>query len=78
MTSTIVDVIGSVTEGQADQAIEAAASFVRMLRERRSQNNANANANLPSDPKTPAAEKESEPERRMPLRDALRRALKRD
>ena len=78
VTSTIVDVIGSVTEGQADQAIEAAASFVRMLRERRSQNNANANANLPSDPKTPAAEKESEPERRMPLRDALRRALKRD
>ena len=78
VTSSIVDVIGSVTEGQADQAIEAAASFVRMLRERRSQNNANANANLPSDPKTPAAEKESEPVRRTPLRDALRRALKRD
>ena len=78
VTSSIVDVIGSVTEGQADQAIEAAASFVRMLRERRSQNNANANANLPSDPKTPAAEKESEPVRRGPLRDALRRALKRD
>jgi hypothetical protein len=76
MTSTIVDVIGSVTEGQADQAIEAAASFVRMLRERRSQNNADANP--PSDPRTPADEKESEPERRMPLRDALRRALKRD
>jgi hypothetical protein len=78
VTSSIVDVIGGVTEGQADQAIEAAASFVRMLRERRSQNNANANANLPSDPKTPAAEKESEPVRRGPLRDALRRALKRD
>ncbi len=78
VTSSIVDVIGSVTEGQADQAIEAAVSFVRMLRERRSQNNANANANLPSDPKTPAAEKESEPVRRGPLRDALRRALKRD
>jgi hypothetical protein len=43
VTSSIVDVIGSVTEGQADQAIEAAASFVRMLRERRSQNSANAN-----------------------------------
>lgn len=78
VTSSIVDVIGSVTEGQADQAIEAAASFVRMLRERRSQNNANANANLPSDPKTPAAENEAEPVRRTPLRDALRRALKRD
>lgn len=76
ITSTIVDVIGRVTEGQADQAIEAAASFVRMFRERRSQNNADANP--PSDPTTPAAEKESEPERRGPLRDALRRALKRD
>jgi hypothetical protein len=74
MTSTIVDVIGSVTEGQADQAIEAAASFVRTLRERRSQKNANPL----SDPRTPAAENESEPERRRPLRDVLRRALKRD
>ena len=76
VTSSIVDVIGSVTEGQADQAIEAAASFVRMLRERRSQNNADANP--PSDPRTPAAENEAEPVRRTPLRDALRRALKRD
>ncbi len=76
MTSSIVDVIGRVTEGQADQAIEAAASFVRMFRERRSQNNADANP--PSDLTTPAAEKDSEPERRGPLRDALRRALKRD
>lgn len=65
MTSTLVDVIGSVTEGQADQAIAAAASFVRKLREKRSQNNANASPQ--SDPKTP------EPEKRRPLRDALRR-----
>jgi len=78
VTSSVVDVISSVTEGQADQAIESMASFVRMLRERRSQNNANANANLPSDPKTSADEKESEPGRRRPLRDALRKALKRD
>ena len=72
ITSTIVDAIGNVTEGQADQAIEAAADLVRKWRERRAQNNASKfnNGEAPQDTSEP------EPEKKHPIRDALRKALR--
>lgn len=69
ITSTVVDAISGITEGQADQTIEAAADFVRKLRERRAQ----ANAERAQD-ETKSTD-ETKPERRRPFRDALKKAL---
>ncbi len=70
ITSTIVDAIGDVTEGKADEAIATAVDFVRNLRQRKAQENAKK-----SDETLPTQEKkESEP--RRPFRDALKKVLK--
>jgi len=72
ITSTVVDTIGNVTEGQADEAIAAAVDFVKALRERRNQNKTNSD----SRDNNTKDEQSAEPERRRPLRDALRKVLK--
>jgi hypothetical protein len=77
ITSTIVDAISGVTEGQADQAIEAAVDFVRKLRERRSQSTPDPRLE-PENAKEPKEPKEPETEKRRPLRDALRKAIRGD
>ncbi len=70
ITSTIVDAIGDVTEGKADEAIATAVDFVRNLRQRKAQENAKK-----SDETLPTEEKnKSEP--RRPFRDALKKVIK--
>jgi len=70
IASAIVDAIGSVTEGQADEAIASAVDFVKQLRQRRAEENAKREAEGPKDetPSTP-------PQRRRPLRDAFKKAM---
>lgn len=72
IVSTIVDAIGDVTEGKADQAIATAVDFVKNLRQRRAQEKANKNEDIlpPDDNPT------KEPEPRRPFRDALKKVLK--
>ncbi|MEQ1824582.1 MAG: hypothetical protein ABL921_01500 [Pirellula sp.] len=73
ITSSIVDALGGVTEGNADQAIEAAVDFVRSLRERRGQANSTNQDILPDGAN---GTKDTENEPRRPLRDALRKAIR--
>jgi hypothetical protein len=70
LTSTIVDAIGDVTEGKADEAIAAAVDFVKNLRQRRAQEKADK-----SDEVLPTNET-NEPEKRRPFRDALKKVFK--
>jgi hypothetical protein len=70
ITSTIVDAIGNVTEGKADEAIATAVDFVKALRERRAQEKAKQAEEV--SPTTNSAE----PEKRRPFRDALKKVLK--
>jgi hypothetical protein len=72
IASTIVDAIGDVTEGRADQAIASAVDFVKNLRQRRAQEKANKSDDIPPPDSDPP--QDSEP--RRPLRDALRKAIK--
>ena len=72
ITSTIVDAIGDVTEGKADEAIATAVDFVRNLRQRKAQENA-----IKSDEVLPT-EKKKESEPRRPFRDALKKVIKGD
>ena len=70
LTSTIVDAIGDVTQGKADEAIATAVDFVKNLRQRRAQEKANKSEDiLPT-------EEPKEPAPRRPLRDALKRVFK--
>ena len=70
LTSTVVDAIGNVTEGKADEAIATVVDFVRSLRQRRAQEKANqADEVLPS-------KDAKEPEPRRPFRDALKNVFK--
>jgi hypothetical protein len=72
ITSTIVEAIGDVTDGKADQAIATAVDFVKALRQRRAQEKASRTEDiLPPGTDEP---KDSEP--RRPFRDALRKVLK--
>ncbi len=71
-TSTIIDAIGDVTEGKADEAIATAVDFVRNLRKRRAQENENEPKDIPPPKET------DEPELRRPIRDALKKILKRE
>ena len=70
ITSTIVEAIGEVAEGKADEAIVTAVDFVRNLRQRKAQENANK-----SDEVLPT-EKKKEAEPRRPFRDALKKVIK--
>ena len=73
IASTIVDAIGDLTEGKADQAIATAVDFVKNLRQRRAQEKTNRSEEiLPPD----AQPKEAEP--RRPFRDALKKVFKGD
>jgi len=70
LTSTIVDAIGDVTEGKADEAIATAVDFVKNLRQRRTQEKADKDEEvLPSN-------EAKEPEKRRPFRDALKKVFK--
>ena len=72
ITSTIVDAIGDVTEGKADEAIATAVDFVKSFRKHKAQEKENEqNDILPLEEK-----KDSEP--RRPIRDALKKILKRE
>ncbi len=69
-TSTIVDAIGDVTQGKADDAIATAVDFVKNLRQRKAQEKANKSEDvLPT-------EESKEPTPRRPLRDALKKVFK--
>ena len=70
LTSTIVDAIGDVTEGKADEAIATAVDFVKNLRQRRAQEKADK-----SDEVLPTNEA-NESEKRRPFRDALKKVFK--
>jgi len=70
LTSTIVDAIGDVTQGKADEAIATAVDFVKNLRQRKAQEKANKSGDiLPT-------EESKEPAPRRPLRDALKKVFK--
>lgn len=72
ITSTIIDAIGDVTEGKADEAIATAVDFVKALRQRRAQEKEKekqAEEILPPNDSR-------EPEKRRPFRDALKKVLK--
>jgi hypothetical protein len=70
ITSTIVDAIGDVTEGRADEAIATAVDFVKALRQRRAQEKAKQSENVQPSSDT------AEPEKKRPFRDALKKVLK--
>ena len=70
ITSTIVDAIGDVTEGKADEAIATAVDFVKNFRKRKAQEKENEQNDI-----LPPAEKK-QPEPRRPIRDALKKILK--
>lgn len=70
LTSTIVDAIGSVTEGKADDAIATAVDFVKNLRQQRTQEK--ADKKVEASPTNEA----KEPEKRRPFRDALKKVFK--
>ena len=70
ITSTLFDAIGDVTEGKADEAIATAVDFVKALRQRRAQEKAKQTEDaLPRTDST-------EPEKRRPFRDALKKVIK--
>ena len=70
LTSTIVDAIGDVTQGKADEAIATAVDFLKNLRQRKAQDKANKNEDiLPT-------EESKEPAPRRPLRDALKKVFR--
>jgi len=72
IVSTVVDALGGVTEGQADQAISAAIDLVKQIRDRRVKNReaikSEQDGSSGSDPKP-----DSLP--RRPFRDELRKAI---
>lgn len=70
ITSTIVEAIGDVTEGKADEAIATAVDFVKALRQRRAQEKAKQSEEdlSPTDM--------TQPEKRRPFRDALKKVIK--
>ena len=70
ITSTIIDTIGNVTEGNADEAIATAVDFVKALRQRRAQEKAKQAEDVLPPTESP------EPEKRRPFRDALKKVLK--
>lgn len=70
ITGAIVDAIGDVTEGNADEAIATAVDFVKALRQRRAQEKAKQAEENSAKDEAPA------PEKRRPFRDALNRVLK--
>ena len=72
IASTIVDAIGNVTEGKADQALATAVDFVKNLRQRRAQDKANNTDEVM--PPNEDQNKNAEP--RRPFRDALRKVFK--
>ncbi len=70
LTSTIVEAIGEVTDGKADDAIATAVDFVKNLRQRRAQEKSErAEEVLPPN-------EAKEPEKRRPFRDALKNVFK--
>jgi hypothetical protein len=72
IVSTVVDALGDVTEGRADEAITSAIDFVKAIRQRR----AEERAKQPEDILPDGVPNESkEPERPRPFRDALKKAL---
>jgi hypothetical protein len=85
ITGSIVEAIGSVAGGEADQAIGAAVDFVKQLRERRLHHRDPKDTDPSSDilpdgstddaaKKDPAQDRDAKP--RRPLRDALRKRLR--
>ena len=70
ITSTIVDAIGNVTEGKADEAIASAVDFVKALRQRRADEKTKQGQDIM--PKSDSIE----PEKRRPFRDALKKVFK--
>ena len=72
IASTIVDAIGNVTEGKADQAIATAVNFVKNLRQRRAQEKANKTDEV----MPPNADQNNDAEPKRPFLDALRKVLK--
>jgi hypothetical protein len=69
ITSTVVEAISGVTDGQADQAISAAVDFVKAIKEKRAQ------AKEAESEKQEDAPKQ---DRRRPFRDALKKVLGND
>lgn len=72
ITSAVLNTLGGVAEGQADEAIAAAADLIRSIREKR-QKAKQESATNPPDGKQPP---EEEPANRRPLLDSLRKALR--
>ena len=74
IASTIVDALGDVTEGKADEAIATAVDFVKALRQRKAQEKANKDEEV----MPPGTNQNKEPESKRPIRDALKKILKGD
>jgi hypothetical protein len=72
ITSAVLNTLGGVAEGQADDAIAAAADLIRSIREKRQKAKEDA-ANHPPDGNQPP---EDEPTTRRPFLDALRKAIR--
>jgi len=76
ITSSALSTLSGVAEGQADEAIAAAAELVRSIRERRKNNQAGSPSATSG--AAPSASSEEESATRRPLRDLLRRAMRPD
>jgi hypothetical protein len=72
ITSAVLNTLGGVAEGQADDAIAAAADLIRSIREKRQKAKQDSATNPPDSKQSP----EEEPVNRRPLLDSLRKALR--
>lgn len=72
LASSVVDALGGVTEGQADQAISAAVDLVKQIRDRRAKNREAAEKEQDV---APDSSERPEPAPRRPFRDALKKAI---
>jgi len=72
ITSAVLNTLGGVAEGQADEAIAAAADLIRSIREKRQKAKEQSATNPPDVKQSP----EEETANRRPLLDSLRKALR--
>lgn len=75
VVSGVVETLGSVAEGKADETIEAAASLIKQLRERRQKKTEDNSRESQANQREGIGEDDSKPSRR-PVLDALRRAIR--
>lgn len=75
VVSGVVETLGSVAEGKADETIEAAAALIKQIRERRQKKAEDNSRESQANQSNGSGDSETKPSRR-PVLDALRRAIR--